>query len=254
MADPLLAAIEIVQALRHIGTKLVCIDFDATFLDIHTGGAWNHNVSSLLPHVRPLFAALVPLLHEANIYIALVTFSPQVDMIRSLLHLCFPLFAHDVIVRGNDTTWSISHALCSDFALPSIQVQHLCISSSKLPHMISAAADIQACIQKGDTVLIDDDPNNIRNATDHGIAAIWCPRQCDPIETLCEQVKKLHVQSVPLLGTPSKVVFSQSKLQFCTPSPGTKLMMKDMHIPPKTPCKERSLGRRRHVPKEIITP
>lgn len=201
-------AIEIVDALVNVGVKLVCIDFDATFLSIHTGGMWEQSASELQHHVRPLFHQLIPLVLEAHMYAAVVTFSPQVELIRHVLELCFDAaLANQIIIRGDDTSWSISTSDCHQF---NVQTETIRFSRDvKLPYIVSAAID--AChleeqrlnerdddimpIQNSHTVLIDDDQNNIRHAHDHGISGIWFgPDQETDLRSLCHSIKRLQVQ------------------------------------------------------------
>ena len=63
----------------------MAFDFDQTLIGIHTGGCWKHSVEELKPHVRPMFRTMLPAALDRGLYVGIVTFSPQVDMIRSIL-------------------------------------------------------------------------------------------------------------------------------------------------------------------------
>lgn len=65
----------------------LALDFDLTVIDIHTGGAWQGTAEELATHVRPLFKHLILAACEANMSVAIVTFSPQVPMIRAVLQV-----------------------------------------------------------------------------------------------------------------------------------------------------------------------
>ncbi|KAF1322512.1 hypothetical protein FI667_g11163, partial [Globisporangium splendens] len=172
------AAREMAEILRRRGAKLVCIDFDATFVCVHTGGAWTRSALELRAHVRPLFLALVPLLVRAEMHVAVVTFSPQVALIRDVLTLCFPpQISQQVILRGDDASWQLAHADTVDFVpLWQTNGRHL-DRKFKLPFVISAArqASKERCdvVRNRDTVLVDDDAVNIRVAIDSGITGIY---------------------------------------------------------------------------------
>ncbi|KAE9078547.1 hypothetical protein PF007_g23805, partial [Phytophthora fragariae] len=131
-------ALEAAAGLRSAGAKLVCIDFDATFVAVHTGGRWTRSAAELRAHVRRFFLLLVPLLCEADVSVAIVTFSPQVALIRDVLRLSFAA--------------SVAEQLVTDG-------RHL-DRKFKLPFMISAALEVQgrrgAVVRNRDTVLVDD--------------------------------------------------------------------------------------------------
>lgn len=171
-------AAEIVRILCGIGAKLVCIDFDATLVRIHTGGAWTRPANELCTHVRPLFLALIPRLLSADVHVAVVTFSPQMQLIRQVLTLSFRAeIAQRLILRCDDVSWQLAHADTSDFA-PLWQTggRHL-DRTCKLPFVISAA--LQASVERRepvcnrDTVLFDDDAANIRVVNDSGITGVY---------------------------------------------------------------------------------
>lgn len=254
-------AMDIVNSLKGIGTKLVCIDFDSTFLSIHTGGMWEQSAHDLYSYVRPLFLALIPLVTQANMHVAVVTFSPQVELIQQVLRHCFDTnIADRIIIRGDDSSWSVSHHDCKQFKLG--QFDSIVFNRTfKLPYIISAAkqaTDLYALrIRNTDTVLIDDDQHNIRHVNDHGIAGIWFEPEETDIRSLCDSIKKLHIptQSPCKLQeitnrehqTPGKedrdlpCVSSGVKrktFNLCTPSPVMK--MKYGHVAnPRKPTKLR---------------
>lgn len=62
--------------------ELIAIDFDATIIDIHTGGRWDGTVDELKRHVRPEFSEC--LLQQQQLPIAIATFSEQLDLIRKV--------------------------------------------------------------------------------------------------------------------------------------------------------------------------
>ena len=72
------------------GIRLVAIDFDMTLLDKHTGGHWYKSAEDLRCCIRPVFLRLIPALVKKGLAVAIVSFSPQVGLIKNLLALAFP--------------------------------------------------------------------------------------------------------------------------------------------------------------------
>lgn len=206
-------ALEAAAGLRSAGAKLVCIDFDATFVSVHTGGLWTRSAAALSAYTRRFFVLLVPLLLEARVAVAIVTFSPQVELIQEVLRLSFPAdVVEQLVVRGDDKNWSLSHEQTADF-LPLWQAdgRHL-DRHYKLPFMISAALQVGEArgspVCNRDTVLIDDDAVNIRVANDSGVIGVFFDPEEQDAEPFCKRIRKLlarEPQTLPApLRTPSK--------------------------------------------------
>jgi len=143
------------------GITFLALDFDQTVIDIHTGGRWNGSVSELASHVRPIFTELINTAHNAGFAIAIVTFSPQVDHIREVLETHFT-FSNKIVIRGRDHSWFYEGSG---------------MKKGKQPFMASAAEELftkqpEMNITKKTTLLIDDDPNNIKLALDDGVRGI----------------------------------------------------------------------------------
>lgn len=217
-----IVAAEIAATLQAAGARLVCIDFDATLVSIHTGGTWTRSAAELSAYVRSLFRELIPLLcASSQTHVAVVTFSPQAQLVREVLAHCFsPEVAARVIVRADDTSWALVHDDTCDF-MPAWQTsgRHL-DRTYKLPFVISAALHAAqretdnpaTAIRNRETVLIDDDAVNIRVANESGMTGIYFDPEGVDAHVLCAHIKKLHVQSnksappeLPLgLATPSR--------------------------------------------------
>ncbi|TYZ56983.1 hypothetical protein PybrP1_004582 [[Pythium] brassicae (nom. inval.)] len=191
-------ATELARLLGAMGTKLVCIDFDATLVGVHTGGTWTHSAADLHRYVRPLFLELVPRLVRRGVHVAVVTFSPQVQLIRQVLALAFAAdVARRLILRGDDASWQLAPADAAGFA-PLWQTggRHL-DRSCKLPFVISAA--LQAAgerrerVRNRDTLLFDDDAANVRVVNDSGIAGVYFDPQLETdFPALLKQVRRFH--------------------------------------------------------------
>mmetsp|Transcript_127 Transcript_127/g.288 ORF Transcript_127/g.288 Transcript_127/m.288 type:complete len:232 (-) Transcript_127:435-1130(-) len=165
-----------VGKLVDLKINFLAIDFDQTMIDIHTGGRWKESVSSLTTHLRPLFLHLIPIATSSQIRIAIVTFSPQTKHIREVLEYAYsPNVAECIPIRGNDGSWTyVGNGM----------------KMGKQEHMASAAEELMAkpmpdvgIISKSTTLLIDDDPKNIKKSLKDGARAVWInPR--DPLRLL----------------------------------------------------------------------
>jgi len=150
-----------VKHLSELNINFLALDFDQTIIDIHTGGVWKGSVQELADRVRPMFRHIITAAHEANIKISVVTFSPQVNHISDVLSIIFPMFSHEILIRGRDGSWFYEGNGMRD---------------GKQPYMASAAEEFQTKydldITKNTTLFIDDDSNNIRLALKDGVRAI----------------------------------------------------------------------------------
>lgn len=143
------------------------MDFDQTVIDIHTGGRFTGSIAELSSHVRPVFSQLINNAHEAGIKIAIVTFSPQVDHIQDVLETHFS-FAHEIIIRGRDRSWHYEGSGMKEGKQP--------FMASAVEELLTKYPDVT--ITKSTTLLIDDDPNNIRMAlNDHVRGILFNPKR-----------------------------------------------------------------------------
>lgn len=69
---------DIVSALRHMNIKLLAVDFDLTLIDTHTRGAWVGSAHALVLRSRPYLKRLIEEALRNDLYVSIVTFSPQV--------------------------------------------------------------------------------------------------------------------------------------------------------------------------------
>jgi len=149
--------------LKEIGVNLLAIDFDHTILSVHTGGRWQDSLEALLPHVRPEFRQLIPAALANDIQVAIVTFTPQIRLVRGVLDTLLGMdLAQQVPIRGNDRSW---------------QYNGKGSTAGKQAHIASAVEEIETrqnvLITRETTLLIDDDAANIRAALTHKTRAVW---------------------------------------------------------------------------------
>ena len=166
-----------VQRLKELEINFLALDFDQTILDIHTGGVYRGTVEELYSHVRPVFVQLIQAAQDANIEVAIVTFSGQTKIIRGVLDWIMAgehitnipgstnnnhFSSRRIPIRGGDRSWSYQGKGSMD---------------GKQPHMASAVEELEhrfnVDITKKSTLLIDDDGRNIRHALREGVRAVW---------------------------------------------------------------------------------
>ena len=145
--------------------NFLAIDFDQTMIDIHTGGRWQGTIPELTEHMRPLFLHLVPQATQRNIRIAIVTFSPQTKHIREVLDSAFPTISELIPIRGSDQTWK--------YVGKGKEMGKQARMASAAEELMAKPALGVADVGKNTTLLIDDDPNNIRHSLKDGTRALW---------------------------------------------------------------------------------
>lgn len=149
--------------LRAVGINFVAIDFDLTIIDSHTGGRWGGTADELATHVRPEFKQLLPALMHNQIHVAVCTFSPQTATIHRVLEtIVGPDQVGRIPIRGNDRSWSYNGEGSK---------------AGKQAHMASSVEELEQNgaveITRATSVLIDDDPSNIRAALKNGVRGVW---------------------------------------------------------------------------------
>ena len=151
--------------LEALGINFLALDFDCTILNTHTGGRWQGSAEALIPFVRPMFRDLLQAaVARQQMQIAIVTFTPQIALVRGVLEqIVGPQAAERIPIRGSDRSWHY-------YGAGSLE--------GKQPHMASAVEELTAnnpgiVVAKNTTLLIDDDPKNVRSALQDGTRAIW---------------------------------------------------------------------------------
>jgi hypothetical protein len=162
--------IKIVDSLLASGINFLAIDFDKTFVSIHTYANWPGSAVELSYKVRPIFKVLVPLAMSKGIAVAIVTFSSQVKLIHQVIHTLFPHLSSFIPVRGRDLSWDYKGEGSKE---------------GKQKHMASAAEELNCLstiatgITRTTTLLIDDDMNNVVIALKNKVRAVYCDPECN---------------------------------------------------------------------------
>jgi hypothetical protein len=94
VAEQRAKAREIVLGIQRKNIKLIAIDFDNTFLSIHTSGYYQGTADTLLEHIRTTFLYFIQEILDSpafgqTLHVCIVSFSSQEQLIRKLLRLAF---------------------------------------------------------------------------------------------------------------------------------------------------------------------
>ncbi len=94
VAEQRAKAREIVLGIQRKNIKLIAIDFDNTFLSIHTSGYYQGTADTLLEHIRTTFLYFIQEILDSpafgqTLHVCIVSFSSQEQLIRKLLELAF---------------------------------------------------------------------------------------------------------------------------------------------------------------------
>lgn len=161
---------QLVTHLKRKGVRMLTLDWDNTVISIHTKNGWYETGEELSRWVRDPFRQLIKAALEAGIFVAIVTFSEQTELIIDALKHVFPRCCKKIAVFGNDESWECSCAMMQQFYRKS-GIRRI----GKLTHMCAAGLK-KGCkkpIICSDVLLIDDDKNNINAARDQGVRAYW---------------------------------------------------------------------------------
>lgn len=142
----------IVQKLISSNIKLVAVDFDQTIINIHTGGVWQFTSKSLVSRVRPSFKQFfAAALSGSDLYVAIVTQSPQISLIREVIEQALPeCDTSRIHYRGADGGWNEMEGISKE---------------GKQQHIESVIQQIEkehrVKIKSKEVILLDDDETNI---------------------------------------------------------------------------------------------
>jgi hypothetical protein len=174
-----------ISRLHELEINLVALDFDQTIIDIHTRGRWNGTSEELVLHVRPEIRKLMAACCVNNIQMCVVTFSGQVKIVRGVIEsIVGPDRASRIPVRGSDRSWSYEGVGSRERKQPYIASAVEELEQMHLqPHLshphgndddeAGPPSSPRIEITRNSTLLIDDDPKNVRVALEDGVRAIW---------------------------------------------------------------------------------
>jgi hypothetical protein len=159
-------AFEIVKTIKNFNLKLIAFDFDQTIVSIHTGGIWPDSAEKLAEFVRPCFLHLIPeLLKCDSLFICIVTFSSQENLIRDVLRISLPYIPtnqiNKILIKGNTKLFIDKYGLENCFS--NGKQLHLNFCKEYLEDRVNSLK-----ILNKDILLIDDDTENIEFARQAG--------------------------------------------------------------------------------------
>ena len=64
--------IKTLDRLISTGIKLICIDFDNTFISINTYGRWDGDAIELTNYIRPIFVKFIRKTHESYLMLLIL--------------------------------------------------------------------------------------------------------------------------------------------------------------------------------------
>ena len=154
-----------ISNLKSQQIKLICIDFDNTLISIHTYGKWKDNPKKLVKYVRPIFIKFIKKCIQRKINIAIVSFSPQEQVIRTVLNNIFGKQSKKILIKTTNQKYKPDKIFCK------INRKKL-ILKRKVPMILSVCNKIykkkKIIIMPHQILLIDDDYNNINIAKKSG--------------------------------------------------------------------------------------
>ncbi|CAF0896343.1 unnamed protein product [Adineta steineri] len=154
---------DIILGIQRKNIKLIAIDFDNTFLSIHTSGYYQGTVDSLLEHIRSTFHYFIQEILDSSafgqtLHVCIVSFSSQEQLIRKLLQLAFKTSKTDRIIIRCNTPDFVAH-MNEDFL-------------GKEYHLSSVVTELSTrrnkTIKPNEILLLDDDVHNILIAEEFG--------------------------------------------------------------------------------------
>jgi hypothetical protein len=96
----------LVDRLANDGIKMIAVDFDLTLVSVHTSGNWIFTARPLASRVRPGFVEFLREVLRRGLCLAIVTFSPQVELVREVLTTVLSeKEVERICIRGNTADW-----------------------------------------------------------------------------------------------------------------------------------------------------
>jgi len=97
-----LEVISWVKSLAAADVKLVCLDFDLTLINMHTGGRWWGGAKTLARNIRPIFQIMIPEALRGGIEVCVVTMTRQTALVADVLKNGLPCDVSRIEIRGGE--------------------------------------------------------------------------------------------------------------------------------------------------------
>ena len=168
----------LIRAMVERQVRMICVDFDKTFVKVHTHSRWDSSkVDQLKCKVRPAIRALMLNWLSAGMVVSIVTFSSQHELIEAVVRSVFPAKFHSsIVVVSSDSTFRatveenadrLNKFLASRTNIPAHDIQsgrdlgkmrHIWVAIQRFS---SASIKCPAPLGPSHCVLIDDSQDNI---------------------------------------------------------------------------------------------
>ena len=149
--------------IKRSNIKLLCIDFDKTLVSVQTHGRWRKTAEELAIYVRPEFKELIKYAFNNNIYVSIITFSPQINLVKKCLELNFPNLYKNIIIKGTNQKYNINSDLLKSLGIVNQARKNKMIASV----ILEIQKKFNINIKLNNIILIDDDYANILAARSH---------------------------------------------------------------------------------------
>ncbi|GMH57179.1 hypothetical protein TL16_g02309 [Triparma laevis f. inornata] len=187
------------------GLSLVAIDFDKTYVNVHTLGRWSGSAESLAENVRPFFVSLIKQAVANKVVVAIVTSSMQVALITKVLSLSLgPSLSKKVIVKGMDDTWSVPLYQALDSTWQKVLQWRMKPTNNKkqgkIDHFISLAytsfKSSSKPLRPQEVLYFDDDPVCVLAGRSNGFQAFQVRDNFNGLNTLNEYIESGELPDV----------------------------------------------------------
>jgi len=158
-------------------TKLLALDFDLTCVAVDTRGHWQGSAEDLASCMRPVMRELIVAACTLGMRVAVVSFSPQHQLIKEVLRLCIPEHAEEIMIRAGQPK---SIPVCKAYSYSTAALQRtdcqLQVAKNKQRHIASVLEELeneQARFSMSQVMLVDDNFRNVEDARIGGCQAVW---------------------------------------------------------------------------------
>lgn len=147
----------LISTLDKKGIRVLAVDFDQTFIKIHSGGVWKDSTDNLAKHVRPCMKDLLEAALQREMIVCIVTFHSQPWIIRELLKKLLKKDSEKIYVQANTIEFRERH-----------NYEYL----GKEAHITAVLTEVynreKVIIKPHEIVLFDDDRDNVDTALKFG--------------------------------------------------------------------------------------
>jgi len=150
-------------------TRLLALDFDLTCVGLDTLGNWQGTVADLASCIRPVMREVIVTAFSLGMRVAIVTFSPQGQLIRQVLAHSIPELADQIIIRaGQPKTIPVCRAYEFATGLKKNKQRHIASVIEQLDE-----EPMSYGLSMSEVMLVDDNFRNVEHARLSGCRAVW---------------------------------------------------------------------------------